>query len=275
MLNVGVEEVKTLLRGIMGLSPVFVACFILFSWMSQIQASVLNFGEQKVIDGSRKFKLRIMERGTRFYEQVEINEDEQFAHFHVPPHNGLTETDELFDFKMNITIRRVKGVCYLQPLPEDMPRTTEMKTGFTEAINQPPNRRVSTISKYWVIGDKVDEAILRKGVREFCDQHPVYRLEEHLSDSVSVARERSRRQTPDDQQLEANVCKNEAMKNALNCNPDTWEWSCKFIDGTCVYYYKCDIVKTLKKGRRAMQCKMIEHRYDSFVCCNPSCPRSN
>ena len=60
----------------------------------------LNFGVQKVLNESQKFKLRIMERETRFYEKVEINEDEQFGHFHVPPHNGLTETDELFDFEM-------------------------------------------------------------------------------------------------------------------------------------------------------------------------------
>ena len=59
-----------------------------------------NFGEQKVLHGSQKFKLSIMERETRFYEEVEINEDEQFARFHVPPHNGLAETDELFDFEM-------------------------------------------------------------------------------------------------------------------------------------------------------------------------------
>ena len=60
----------------------------------------LNFAVQKGLHGSQKFKLSIMERETRFYEEVEINEDEQFAHFHVPPHNGLAETDELFDFQM-------------------------------------------------------------------------------------------------------------------------------------------------------------------------------
>ena len=62
--------------------------------------SQLNFGVQKVLHRTQKFKLSIMERETRFYEEVEINEDEQFAHFHVPPHNGLAETDELFDFQM-------------------------------------------------------------------------------------------------------------------------------------------------------------------------------
>ena len=63
------------------------------------------------------------------------------------------------------------------------------------------------------------------------------------------------------------------MNDVLDCNPDTWEWSCEFIDGTCVYHYKCNIVKTLKKGKRAMNCKEIRHRYDTFVCCNPSCPK--
>ena len=62
---------------------------------------------QKVLHGSQKFKLSIMERETRFYEEVEINEDEQFAHFHVPPHNGLAETDELFDFQMVGVNKRV------------------------------------------------------------------------------------------------------------------------------------------------------------------------
>ena len=69
--------------------------------------SQLNFGEQKGLHRTQKFKLSIMERETRFYEEVEINEDEQFAHFHVPPHNGLAETDELFDFQMVGVSKRV------------------------------------------------------------------------------------------------------------------------------------------------------------------------
>ena len=68
--------------------------------MTLCSLSQLNFGEQKGLHRTQKFKLSIMERETRFYEEVEINEDEQFAHFHVPPHNGLAETDELFDFQM-------------------------------------------------------------------------------------------------------------------------------------------------------------------------------
>ena len=67
----------------------------------------LNFAVKKGLHGSQKFKLSIMERETRFYEEVEINEDEQFAHFHVPPHNGLAETDELFDFQMVGVNKRV------------------------------------------------------------------------------------------------------------------------------------------------------------------------
>ncbi|XP_066023542.1 uncharacterized protein [Pocillopora verrucosa] len=221
----------------MGLSPAFVACLILFSCMSHIQASVLNFGEQKGLHRTQKFKLSIMERETRFYEEVEINEDEQFAHFHVPPHNGLAETDELFDFQM--------------------------------AVNQPPNHKISTISKYWVIGDKFDETSLRRVVREFCDQHPVYRLEEHISDSVSVARERRRRQVTNGNTKNFTVCDNNAMeKLAGKCKADDWTWRCTISLGNCVYFYTCD----LNKRKLAIDCSMIKHDYNSLVCCSPACP---
>ncbi|XP_066023575.1 uncharacterized protein [Pocillopora verrucosa] len=258
----------------MGLSPAFVACLILFSCMSHIQASVLNFAVQKGLHGSQKFKLSIMERETRFYEEVEINEDEQFAHFHVPPHNGLAETDELFDFQMNVAVRRLKGACYVQPMQEDFPKLNALKTGFKKAVNQPPNHKISTISKYWVIGDKVDETSLRRVVREFCDQHPVYRLEEHISDSVSVARERRRRQVTIGLGLARNftVCDENAIDRVVaQCPPNDWTWKCTINLGNCIYFFTCE----LAIRKRTVDCTMIKHEYDSIVCCNPSCKTGN
>lgn len=258
----------------MGLSPAFVACFILFSCMSHIQASVLNFDVQKVLHGSQKFKLSIMERETRFYEEVEINEDEQFAHFHVPPHNGLAETDELFDFEMNIAVRRLKGACYVQPMQEDFPKLNALKTGFKKAVNQPPNHKISTISKYWVIGDKVDETSLRRVVREFCHQHPVYRLEEHISDSVSVARERRRRQATDGPGLlpSISVCDINAIQNVIaQCSPDDWIWKCSAVSENCIYFFTCG----LNRLKRTLDCTEFKQGYDSVLCCNPACGAGN
>ena len=58
--------------------------------------SQLPLNEVHVRRETQKFKLAITEKGTRFDEKVEINEDEQIAYFSVPPHNGLPENGELF-----------------------------------------------------------------------------------------------------------------------------------------------------------------------------------
>ncbi|XP_066023925.1 uncharacterized protein [Pocillopora verrucosa] len=223
---------------------------------------------QKVLHGSQKFKLSIMERETRFYEEVEINADEQFARFHVPPHNGLAETDELFDFQMNIAVRRLKGACYVQPMQKDFPKLNALKTGFKKAVNQPLNHNISTISKYWVIGDKVDETSLRRVVREFCDQHPIYRLEENISDSVSVARERRRRQATDGPGLfqSISICDKNALQNVLQCLPDDWIWKCRAVS---------EITCGLNRLKRTLDCTEFKQGYDSIVCCNPACGAGN
>ena len=47
-----------------------------------------------------KFQLHISERGAKFVEQIEVNEGKDTAYFQVPRYNGLSETDDMYDFKM-------------------------------------------------------------------------------------------------------------------------------------------------------------------------------
>ncbi|XP_022786294.1 uncharacterized protein LOC111326548 [Stylophora pistillata] len=84
----------------MGFSFVFTTYIILLACIIQIQASLLPLSGVHVRRETQKFQLTITERGTRFYEKVEINEDEQIAYFNVPAHNGLSLNEELFDFRM-------------------------------------------------------------------------------------------------------------------------------------------------------------------------------
>jgi len=44
-----------------------------------------------------------LERGTKFEEGIEIDEDKELEYFHVPAHNGLTDADFLYDFK-NVSV---------------------------------------------------------------------------------------------------------------------------------------------------------------------------
>lgn len=47
-----------------------------------------------------KFKLRISESGVQFDEGIKIDEAKDVEYFKVPPHNGLSASDDMYDFKM-------------------------------------------------------------------------------------------------------------------------------------------------------------------------------
>ena len=57
--------------------------------------------KEKIVESndSKTFTVHILERGTKFEERIEIDEDKELEYFHVPAHNGLTEADFLYDFK--------------------------------------------------------------------------------------------------------------------------------------------------------------------------------
>ena len=50
-------------------------------------------------DSKSRFKLHILERGTKYTEKIEIDEDNELEYFHVPAHNDVAESDYLYDFK--------------------------------------------------------------------------------------------------------------------------------------------------------------------------------
>lgn len=245
----------------MGFSLLSSVSVVLLVYVIQIQALLLPRNEVHVRRETQKFKLAITEKGTRFDERVEINEDEQIAYFNVPPHNGLPENEELFDYRMNVTVRRSKsdGACYLKPLPEDLPRPKDLDTGFTQALNRPTNYKISTVSKKWIIAGEVEKIFLRKEIAEFCDQYPVYRLKEYVPDSVSVARGRSKRD------MDFVSC---TQHVDMSCNPSNWLFRCKISTSTCVYYVTCRQADSQTKTI----CSEFEHRYSSIVCCDPFCP---
>lgn len=49
---------------------------------------------------TEKCKLHITEGMARFDEIIEINEDNDVAYMKVPSHNELSDSDNLYDFKM-------------------------------------------------------------------------------------------------------------------------------------------------------------------------------
>lgn len=83
----------------------FYAAFLCYS--IQIQDSKPQFVHVQRSDPVQKFKLRISERGANFDEKVEIDEKNDMEYFQVPPHNELSETDAIYDFRMVSAIARI------------------------------------------------------------------------------------------------------------------------------------------------------------------------
>lgn len=53
---------------------------------------------------SEEFNVHIRERGTKFVEKITIDEKNGLETFYVPPHNGLSEANYLYDFK-NVSVQ--------------------------------------------------------------------------------------------------------------------------------------------------------------------------
>ena len=56
-------------------------------------------------DGSiKKFKVHIKEKSAVFNEKIYIDKKKNIEYFKVPPHNTLSETDNMYDFEMVSTL---------------------------------------------------------------------------------------------------------------------------------------------------------------------------
>lgn len=250
----------------MGLSSV-VGALILLTCICQMTVAGM-----RQMPSPEKFQLHISERGAKFVEQIEVNKGKDAAYFQVPRHNGLSETDDMYDFKINITVSRVKKVraCYISPLPPDLPRPNVLSKGLKKVSKLPPNHNVSTTRQQWTVAGTVNKNTLRKEVQDFCGQFSIYRLEPYVPYSVSVVAsdeglshaDRTRRQSGIKFFM---LCDNDIPQ----CDPNLWVYRCKIATSRCVYYVSCK----LDQVNTVVSCSSYTiHRYNSLVCCTPSCP---
>lgn len=65
----------------------------------------------KPVDHSDEFKVHITEKGTKYDEKILIDDKNDLEYFHVPAHNGLAESDYLYDFKSVswLLVNRTRG----------------------------------------------------------------------------------------------------------------------------------------------------------------------
>jgi len=223
---------------------------------------------------SEKFEVHISERGAKFVERIEVNEGKGAAYFQVPAHNGLSETDDMYDFKSNITVSRVKKdrACYINPLPPSLPRPNVLSKGLRKMSKLPPIHNTSITRQQWTVAGTIDKNTLRKEVKDFCGQFTIYRLEPYVPNSVSVV-------ASDEGQSQADRIRRQVRQRKFVlchmftplCNPNLWVYQCQIATSRCVYYVSCK----LDQRNKILGCSsQLEHLYNSLVCCEPSCPKN-
>lgn len=259
----------------MGVSSVAAVCFILFSFLGYTRASVISKQEIAENRNLEQHYLRITESGTTFAEKIEIDEENDLEYFHVPAHNNVTETaDYLYDFKNDMSVRRVKSkaICYLGPLPDDLPKPAHLKAELQRLSQVPPFENQVVVHKYWVISEQVDKTFLRQEVQDFCGQFPIYQLQEVDFNStgkedIDGGHTRLARAITLANLTGLGFC-DRGLPSKLDCNPDDYIFRIKIGNISCTYWLVC----IFDKGARVERCEDWLHERSSMLCYSISCP---
>lgn len=222
-----------------------------------------------------QYYLRITESGTTFAEKIEIDEEKDMEYFHVPAHNDVTEAaDYLYDFKNDMSVRRVKSkaICYLGPLPDDLPKPAHLKAELQGLSQVPPSENKVIVQKYWVVSEQVDKIFLRREVQEFCGQFPIYRLQEVDFNSTREAEidgghPRLARALTLANLTGLGFC-NKGLPPTLECSPDDYIFRIQIGSPSCTYWLVC----VFDKGARVERCEDWSHRRSTMLCYSVSCP---
>ncbi|KAJ7388400.1 hypothetical protein OS493_037847 [Desmophyllum pertusum] len=130
------------------------------------------------VEHSDEFKVHITEKGTKYDEKILIDDKTTLS---TSTFRLTMDSLNLTTFmtSKNISVNRVKSkaICYLGPLPEDLPKPADLRTGLERVSAAPSNTKV-VVRKYWAVKERVDKTLLRQEVQDFCGQFPVFRLQE-------------------------------------------------------------------------------------------------
>lgn len=175
---------------------------------------------------------------------------------------------------MTVSREKSEAKCYLSPLPDNVPKPADLKTGLQMSLAQSgPSGDNVIVRKYWAVREQVDKTLLRQEVQDFCGQFPAFQLQEvDLNsatglDNTNVGRTRLERKV-DPTKLP--FCDKATVPDMNDCNPDDWIFSFEIRDGHCTYWL-IDPACTLNKQNKNL-CEKWKHLYNSMICYTVVCP---
>ncbi|XP_078343692.1 uncharacterized protein LOC144629328 [Oculina patagonica] len=228
-----------------------------------------------------KYAVNIVEKGTRFTEDVEVDEDKQTEVFRVPKHNNADAVEIMNDFIAGLSVRRdsVKMVCYVSELDPSFSSPGKMKLDLDQASMQSSVPDVVTKSNVWKVVGFANRSALSEKILEFCYTFLIYEIktEEISLDILNTSlrqvsgRVRSKRHHVKFE-LPTYMCRHSDHVQLENCLRKVGHYNlnyqCKHANNYCHYTAKC-----YRRGplRYDYICTYFHYVNLLGFCCTPSC----
>ncbi|XP_068682582.1 uncharacterized protein [Montipora foliosa] len=236
---------------------------------------------------TEQYKMAIEEKGTRYQEEIELDEDDEVEVFRVPKHNDVEAADFYHDFKMGVTVTRLlsRKACHISKLDPSLSSPKKLKADLDLVASRGEDVPTVTDSSVEMITGPANRLLLTKKILDFCGSLPIYNTEHtkmDLSHGNGTAIVRNRRQK---RQLVLTQTGRSCLKtvdssadplqyvkdgNCLN-TPEKWNLSCKLLLAftSCFHFITCT---TQYPARASWVCQSVHRSSSSPICCDFICP---
>lgn len=231
-----------------------------------------------------QYQMAIDEKGTRYQEEIDVNEDENVEVFRVPRHNGVEAADFYHDFKMGVTVTRVlsRKACHISKLDPSLSSPKKLKADLDLVASRGEDIPTVTDSSLEMIIGPANRLLLTKEVLDFCGALPIYHTEHtkvDLSHGNGTAIIRNRRQKRSIVIRNATSCLSTVGRDPLEyvkrdgCASGSgtlWNYHCKMLHRymSCFHYVSCKIYPS----RFIWICESVHRSSYSPICCDFICP---
>lgn len=233
------------------------------------------------VDGKvERYAFNIVENGTSFNEQIDVDVENQTEVIRVPKHNNLDAMEQMIDFNAGLSVRRIPATrdCYLSKLDSSFPSLEKMKADLDLASRQSLPDEVTTTRTGWKVVSFADRLTVPKKIRDFCGTFPIYNVEPIVLDSINVSLHRFSghgRRKRHHVEIEIDMCSGPERKKYNDClvkhGTDYSKISvrCRFETVSCYYKATCKHKKKTGIVQYAAnwRCQGVHEVNYTGVCC--------
>jgi len=224
------------------------------------------------------YDLEFVEKDKSFNEKISIDKNKGIVEFDVPDHAGVMAATFLTDYKMGLSIMKLKQdkICYAMDLSAHEATPEELEKGLKNVNFKFPKDKYMITNKNYFPTAVLEATTLSQEILDFCGGYPVIKadkLNEKEREAVvltavkALKSGKSKRATTT--VTEFFTCKSDIQTamTGMTCDPSLLKVKCKFArSNSCVYKVACKLATT------GYECNTLDHEFSRLMCCAVECP---